>query len=302
LTHYLPYELARSLDKTSTLAMSAVNVDWLEAEEETCIAQGDARCSLACGIKPILTVMYVAQRKGWQAKLLEYRHSSDVTGAGKTPGVGYAAIAFYGPAAARPAAAGPAGAVQAEFSAAQRKSLLELARRCLTAAADGKEAAEPDAKGLPEKFTQPRACFVTLKEDGKLRGCIGSVFPREPLYQAVMRAARGAALTDPRFSPVAPAELAKIEIEISVLTIPRRLRSKSPAELLAKLRPDIDGVVLRVGPRAGLFLPQVWEALPDKEQFLNRLAEEKAGLEQSAWRQPDARILVFQVEAFKESK
>ena len=253
--------------------------------------------------------MHVAERKGWKAKLLEYRHSSDVTGQGKTPGVGYAAVAFYAPAAAgtpagegnvRDRTARPPG--QAEFSPPERKLLLELARRAVAAAAEGKQAAEPDAKGLPEKFSQPRACFVTLTKDRQLRGCVGSIFPHEPLYQAVLQAGRSAAIEDRRFKPVEPAELKNIEIEVSVLTLPERLKTRSPDDLLAKLRPGIDGVVLRVDRHQGLFLPQVWKQLPDKEQFLNHLAEDKADVAPSAWRRADARILVFQVEAFEEGK
>jgi AmmeMemoRadiSam system protein A len=303
LTHYIPYDLARSLDKTTTQAIAGLSIDWLEAEEDGWMTQTNNRVSLACGIKPILTVMHVAKRKGWKAKLLEYRHSSDVTGTGKTPGVGYAAVAFYAPS---PSDRGPATKAlprgQAEFTPPERKLLLELARRAVAAAAEGKEAAEPDRKALPEKFSDPRACFVTLTKDRQLRGCIGSIFPREPLYQAVLHAGHSAAVEDHRFAPVAPAELKNIEIEVSILTVPERLKTRSPEDLLAKLRPDVDGVVLRVDRHQGLFLPQVWKQLPDKEQFLNHLAEDKAGVAPSAWRRADARILVFQVEAFEEAK
>ena len=97
-------------------------------------------------------------------------------------------------------------------------------------------------------------------------------------------------------------KLKSINIEVSVLTVPERLKTRSPDDLLAKLRPGIDGVVLRVDGHQGLFLPQVWKELPGKEQFLNRLAEEKAHVAASAWRRADARILVFQVEAFEEAK
>jgi AMMECR1 domain-containing protein len=87
-----------------------------------------------------------------------------------------------------------------------------------------------------------------------------------------------------------------------VLTLPKRLKFHGPDELLQKLRPGTDGVILRLGSRQGLFLPQVWEQIPDKQEFLSRLAEDKAGLAPSAWKQSDAKILVFQVEAFQEPK
>lgn len=286
-----------------------MSTDWLEEEEAA--VESQARISLACGKDPILTMMHVARQKGWKAKLLDYRNSGDTAGR-KEAVVGYAAIAFYEPAETKPSippkegsrangdSTKPADGKQNEFTADERKILLELARKSVATAARGEGPPQPDAKDLAEKLTQPRACFVTLKKDHQLRGCIGTIFPRHPLCNAVVWAGRSAAVEDHRFPPVKPEELQQIEIEVSVLTLPNRLKFKSPDELLAKLRPDIDGVVLRVGGNQGLFLPQVWEQLPDKQRFLSRLAEEKAGLDPAAWKRSDAKILVFQVEAFQE--
>ena len=113
--------------------------------------------------------------------------------------------------------------------------------------------------------------------------------------------AHSAAVEDPRFRPVKPEEMKEIEIEVSVLSVPRRLPCKSPEELLAKLRPGVNGVVLRVGGSQATYLPQVWEELPEKTEFLSRLSE-KAGLEADAWKSDKAVFLVYQVEAFKEPK
>ena len=324
LTHYLPYDTAKSLDTHTVEMICSLNTAWLEEEDAGLMAQ--AGVSLACGKCPILTVMHVAKKKGWKAKLLDYRNSGDTAGE-KARVVGYSAIAFYAPAGAAaekpargetgegdspifssrksgqsPAAAQSPVSKQNEFSAAERKFLLELARKGVAAAAAGDNLPQPEAKDLAGQFAQLRACFVTLKENGQLRGCVGSIFPREPLCQAILHAARSAAVEDHRFPPVKPEELKQIHVEVSVLTLPERLKYRSPEELLAKLRPGIDGVVLRVGSHQGLFLPQVWEQLPDKVQFLNRLTEEKAGLEAASWKRPDARILVYQVEAFEEPK
>ena len=172
---------------------------------------------------------------------------------------------------------------RAEFTPQQRELLLELARNTITRAANGESMPETDGGAVAENLRAVRACFVTLTKNGELRGCIGSIFPQEPLYQAVASRARAAALEDPRFSPVRPEELKDIHVEISVLTIPRRLDFKSPEELLRKLRPNIDGVVLVMGRRQSTYLPQVWEQIPDKVEFLNHLAE-KAGANASAWR------------------
>ena len=296
LTHYLPYDVARALDTTTVQAVCSLSTDWLEEEEAA--VESQAGISLACGKAPILTVMHVARRKGWKAKLLDYRNSGDTTG-NKKAVVGYAAIAFYEPAETSPLRHMGEGQ-GVEFAAGQRKLLLDLARKSVTAAARGEAAPQPDAKDLAEKLAQPRACFVTLTKDHELRGCVGTIFPRLPLGEAVIWAGRSAAVEDHRFPPVKPEELEHLEIEVSVLTLPSRLKFTSPDDLLAKLRPGVDGVVLRVGGKQGLFLPQVWQQIPDKQQFLSRLAEEKAGLEPAAWRRSDAKVLVFQVEAFQE--
>ncbi|MCR4415492.1 MAG: AmmeMemoRadiSam system protein A, partial [Thermoguttaceae bacterium] len=137
------------------------------------------------------------------------------------------------------------------------------------------------------------------KTEGQLRGCIGHLVPKEPLVEAVVNNAVHAALDDPRFSPVAPAELDRIDIEISVLTVPQRLEFRTPEELLAKLRPRVDGVVLRVGRAQSTYLPQVWDEIPDKETFLSELSR-KAGLDRDAWKDPQAQVLVYQAEAFGE--
>ncbi len=292
LTHYLPYDVAAKLDVATVRTICAINPDWFEQAE---LAAG---VPLACGKLPILTLMRVAERKGWKAMRLDYRNSGDVTG-DKSRVVGYAAIAFYAPS---PAAAGekPAAVAKRELSAAQRKFLLDLARKSAAAAAAGDRPSEA-AGGDATELAESRACFVTLTKKGRLRGCIGSIFPREPLVSAVIHAAHGAAIEDPRFSAVTPAEMKDIEIEVSVLSVPRRLPCKSPEELLAKLRPGVDGVVLRVGGSQATYLPQVWEQLPEKKEFLSRLCE-KAGLEANAWKSDQAVFLIYQVEAFKESK
>jgi AmmeMemoRadiSam system protein A len=183
----------------------------------------------------------------------------------------------------------------------ERNFLLELARKTIEEVVTSGKMPEIDASGLSSTMTELKGCFVTLKKKGQLRGCIGHILPREPLYRAVMDNAVNAAVRDPRFPPVEPKELALLEIEISVLTVPRPLDFKSPDDLLNKLRPDVDGVVLQIGRRQSTFLPQVWEQLPDKESFLAHLSH-KAGLPASAWKRPGTEVLTYQVEPFKESE
>ena len=107
------------------------------------------------------------------------------------------------------------------------------------------------------------------------------------------------ALSDPRFRPVQPDEAGKIRIEISVLTEPQPLAFDSPEDLLGKLKPHEDGVVLTIGQHGATFLPQVWEQLPDKAAFLDHLSQ-KAGCDPSAWRGKDTSVAIYRVEAFQE--
>jgi hypothetical protein len=249
----------------------------------------DMKTQEACGKLPILTLMQLALEKGWKAQLLDCRNSGDVTGA-KDRVVGYSAIAFYEP-------------VPEAYGDSEKKFMLNLARTTLVRVATNPawSGLELSANDVPSKLAETKACFVTLTEHGELRGCVGHIFPQEPLYQAIEDNARSAATRDPRFLRVQPEEVDKIKIEISVLTEPRPLHFNSPEDLLGKLQPYNDGVVLKIGSRGATFLPQVWEQIPDKVEFLNQLSE-KAGCEPSAWRGNSTSVSIYHVEAFEESE
>ena len=138
--------------------------------------------------------------------------------------------------------------------------------------------------GTPPAWAlEPGASFVTLKKNGRLRGCIGSLAAQRPLLEDVRANAVAAATRDPRFAPMTPDELPEVAIEVSVLSAPRPLRVSSLREGYAALRPGIDGVILQTGAgRRATFLPQMWQVLPDPAQFLGRLWL-KAGLEPGVW-------------------
>jgi AmmeMemoRadiSam system protein A len=277
LSHYHPYDDAEVLDGRCVKAMCNLDIAAMETQE-------------ACGKLPILALLHLAQEKGWKAQLLDYRNSGDTSGDKSHGVVGYSAIAFYAPA-------------PENYAAPERKLLLNLARRTLTCVVTNPDLSgfEVNARGMPPQLSETKACFVTLTENGELRGCIGHISPQEPLYQAVVDNARNAATRDPRFLPVQPGETGKIKIEISVLTEPKPLPFTSPEDLLAKLQPGKDGVVLKLDGRGATYLPQVWEQLPDKVEFLNHLSE-KAGCAPGDWRKPGTSVLIYHVEAFKESE
>ena len=143
--------------------------------------------------------------------------------------------------------------------------------------------------------------FVTLNINGALRGCIGNLTAAGSVTESVRRNAVSAAFQDSRFSPLSAEELAEVEIEISVLSPPQKLEYSDGDDLIRKLRPGIDGVILRLGGTGATFLPQVWEQLPDPELFLGHLCR-KAGLTASAWRDSHPEIEIYQVQSFTEEE
>jgi AmmeMemoRadiSam system protein A len=134
----------------------------------------------------------------------------------------------------------------------------------------------------PAAWAEPRASFVTLHHAGELRGCTGTLEPREPLVVGVAHNAWRSAFGDPRFPPLGRRELDGLEISVSLLSPPEPLPARSREELLATLRPGTDGIVLREGARCATFLPAVWESLPEPGAFLDALAR-KAGLAAGHW-------------------
>jgi AmmeMemoRadiSam system protein A len=137
--------------------------------------------------------------------------------------------------------------------------------------------------------------FVTLKEFGRLRGCMGTLDPGQPLAEAVRHAAESAALRDPRFPLVTPTELPDISIEVSILSEPWPMRS------LDELQIGTHGIIVRRGIQRGLFLPQVaTEHGLDKNAFLSRCCAEKAGLAPDAWKASDTEVLLFTADIYNE--
>jgi AmmeMemoRadiSam system protein A len=200
----------------------------------------------------------------------------------------------------RPTAVGSYAPAPERLTAAERTFLLDLARKSLSSVTASGNLPEVTAQDVSPKLAAKKACFVTLTKNGALRGCMGHLMAIEPLHQAVAENARNAALRDPRFPSVQADELDQIRIEISVLTEPQPLSFASPEDLLSKLRPKEDGVLLNIGPRTATFLPQVWAQLPDKAEFLNHLSQ-KAGCETSAWRGKDVSVSIYQAECFEEA-
>lgn len=159
--------------------------------------------------------------------------------------------------------------------------MLALARASIEAGLRGARHAV-QLQQQPEKLRAHRASFVTLNRHGRLRGCIGTLQARRALALEVVEMAHAAAFSDPRFPQLQASEFAEIELHISVLGEPEPVTFRSEDELLARLRPGIDGLILSEGQQRGTFLPSVWEQLPAPRDFLQRL-KLKAGLEADYW-------------------
>lgn len=182
---------------------------------------------------------------------------------------------------------------------ADRSELLRLARSSIEAGlSTGRRAPVPTSPS--PALNETRATFVTLRVDEDLRGCCGSIEPRFALAEDVSRNAWASAFSDPRFPPLTPTEYASIDLHISVLSPLERLPVASETDLLAALRPGIDGLVLALGASRATFLPAVWESLPNPVDFLRHL-KMKAGWTAMFW-SSQIEVWRYETESFGEGE
>jgi AmmeMemoRadiSam system protein B/AmmeMemoRadiSam system protein A len=245
LSHYHAYDRAREIDHGTVQAI-------LDFDPEISHDQ-------ACGATPISGLLLAAKGKGLSPRLLDYRNSGDTAG-DKRRVVGYASFAL--------------GGEGTPYRAEHGKKLLAIARASI---ADALGAGAAEASASEAWLHESRATFITLMQGEELRGCVGALEAQRSLAVDVAANARAAAFEDSRFRPLTLDELARTEIEVSLLSTPKALVFDDHADLLRKLRPGVDGVILQHEGRRGTFLPQVWEDLSDPEQFIARLRQ-KAGI------------------------
>lgn len=183
----------------------------------------------------------------------------------------------------------------------QGKILIRLARQVIEENLEMNPTGPVSDEELKDPVLQEhKPLFVTLNKREQLRGCIGCLVATESVVEAVKRHAVNAAFFDQRFSPVTEEEVPELNINISLLTDPQPLEYQTGNELEKKLRPGIDGVILRdPSMGAATFLPQVWEQLPTVPQFLNHLCG-KAGMPEDTWQKRHLEIKTYQVQYFKE--
>ncbi len=275
-------DMSHYLSKNEANARDAETIALLQAQETDILMRSvTAHDNIMCGGAGVLTALAYARHLGQpRVEVLEYEDSS-ARGGDESQVVGYLSAAIY--ADSEPMGASP-------LSSSEKAELLQIARAAVEMIVRENLVLEPQ----PENpgLRGPSGAFVTLKKQGRLRGCVGFVEPIAPLYKAVTLAAIYAATRDNRFPPVTSSELGSLEFEVSVLSPPRKISDPSQVKV------GIHGLLIKRGERSGLLLPQVpvdngWDRLA----FL-RQACQKAGLPQDAWRS-GAEIFVFEAQVFR---
>jgi len=246
LSHYHDYGTAWQLDGETTKSIESLRYEQI----------GPAN---ACGCMPLNGLLYLARERGLRVQTLDVRNSGDTAGP-RDRVVGYGAYALYEERGR-------------EYSEDERKLLLKTARESI---AHGLHAGQPvrvDLVSVPPSLRQPRASFVTLERSGQLRGCIGTLEAYRPLATDVAANAYASAFRDPRFPAVSAQELSTLDVHISVLAPAAAITFADEDDLIARLRPGVDGLIIQLGDRRATFLPSVWEALPQPLKFLQALKQ-----------------------------
>jgi len=271
LSHYLGYDAARRMDADTASAIEHFDIDAITPTG-------------ACGAVPTNGLLLAARRRGMTIEQLDLRNSGDTAGP-RDRVVGYGAWALHAPEthaqqthAKETHAKGVGVDEEQQAVAAVAEGLIQLVRTSIALGFDtGRPADINPSATLPLLLSAPGAAFVTLRRNGMLRGCIGSAVATRPLIVDVVQHAFNAAFRDWRFPRLALDEWAGLELSVSVLTPPLPMTFADEADLLAQLRPYIDGLIIEDSGHAALFLPSVWQEIPEQRRFVTAL-KLKAGM------------------------
>lgn len=265
LSHYHDYETAVTADADTVERIRKLELEAIGPNQ-------------ACGCMPIRGLLHQIRKRSLMIETLDVRNSGDTAGP-RDRVVGYGSFAVY---------------PEPGFVKSQQRVVHEIAHDSIRNGLRTGEPLRPDIQEYPGLLGEKRGTFVTLRLNGRLRGCIGNTEAHLPLVQAVADSAFAAAFRDPRFPSLTDEEFRHIDIHISVLSPCREMVFASEQELLQRVRPGIHGVTIAVGKTKATFLPSVWEDLPDPEQFFLRL-KQKAGIPADA---VPERAWVYTAESF----
>ena len=282
LSHYHPYDEAMQMDLQTAA----------KVEE----GQDDIDYHHSCGAGGINTAIKLAKKLNYKPEVLALINSGDVS-QDKSRVVGYGAWSFSQK-GLKVSQITKEKEGLLKFASEYGQALLKAARKSIEQSVKGKTY-HPDRNSYDDHLFDRGASFVTLTKQKELRGCIGSLYPRKAIVADVVDNARAAAVSDTRFSPLSEEEMPQIAISVSLLTGFEKIRYIDEQDLLNQLVPSIDGVIIRDGSRQGLFLPSVWEQIPDKKAFLDNL-KLKAGMSPSFWSN-DIKVYRFYTVEIKEN-
>ena len=288
-SHYPSYENAKRADKATADAILSRSPDNLiramrDNEEKRIPNLATSLCGWPC----VLTLLYMIEDKPEMAlQVIDYKNSGDAAVGEKGGVVGYYSIAV--------SLRSEQKKESFHLTDKDKRDLLVLARRTVEQTVRQQGTSKPDPSGLSKALTTNCGAFVTLRKNGDLRGCIGRFDASEPLYSVVQQMAVASSTEDDRFPPVAPQEVNQLEIEISVLTPMRRIKSIDEFEL------GKHGIYIKKGMSGGTFLPQVaTETGWTREEFLGHCAQDKAGIGWDGWK--DAELYVYEALVFSEKE
>jgi AmmeMemoRadiSam system protein B/AmmeMemoRadiSam system protein A len=285
MSHYYTYDVANSMDALTLQAIEEIDP---KKFFEGCIS----RKMEMCGFVPVTTALILARLRGIKhVEVLKHANSGDTSG-DKAKVVGYSSVIFYTDLLG---ASGSQDEGIKALSLAEKKELLKIARNSIEAFV--KTGKTPDITIKDARLEETEGAFVTITKHGALRGCIGNIIGQKPLYETVRDMAVAAASQDPRFTRLTAVELNGIDLEISVLSKPRRVKDASEIQL------GKHGVIVSANGHQGVFLPQVADETGwSKEEFLSQLCSQKAGLPPDAWKDPDTALYVFTADVFAENQ
>jgi len=246
LSHYQPDNIAKRIDNYTAMHIESCDDSNFTHE-------------LACGATGILGLMQFAKENDFSLIRIDMTNSASVS-FDRERVVGYGTWFLY----------------EGERNVFIKDNFSDfILKLCRDSISD--KSLNPSDIVYPQVLAEDGAVFVTLEKNGNLRGCIGSIIPRQSLIKDIVDNARNAAYSDPRFNPVDKSEIKDLSISVSLLSLPQKMDFKDEEDLLNQIRPNVDGIIIRDGSYQAVYLPSVWEQLPNKKDFLNSL-KVKAGM------------------------